>query len=162
MRRIVPFICMLLLGVNVSFAQAKAKSDTKSDKTTTSSAKTTPGFDINALDKSVDPCTNFYQFACGGWRANNPIPADQSSWGRFAELAQRNRDVLHDILEEAAKTDHKRDALETQVGDYYAACMDEPNIEKKGTQPIQPWLQKVSAIKDRTDLARALGEFAKN
>src|SRR3954468_22888492 len=162
MRRIVPFICMLLLGVNMACAQSKAKSDTKSDKTTTTSPKTTPGFDINALDKSVDPCTNFYQFACGGWRANNPIPADQSSWGRFAELAQRNRDVLHDILEKAAKTDHKRDAIETQVGDYYAACMDESGIDKKGASPIQPWLQKVDAIKDRKDFARALGELGAN
>src|SRR3954468_3166890 len=162
MRRIVPFICMLLLGVNMACAQAKAKSDTKSDKTTTTSAKTTPGFDINALDKSVDPCTNFYQFACGGWRARNPIPSDQASWGRFAELAQRNRDVLHEILEKESKADHKRNAIETQVGDYYAACMDESTVEKKGTEPIKPWLVKIDAIKDNRDLASALGEFGKN
>src|SRR3954471_7006592 len=139
MRRFVFLSLMCLLASSLMFAQHLVSTSTAAADT----PKTTPGFDITALDKIVDPCVNFYQFACGGWRARNPIPSDQASWGRFAELAQRNRDVLHDILEKAAKSDHKRDALETQVGDYYAACMDEPTIEKKGTDPVKPWLAKV-------------------
>jgi predicted metalloendopeptidase len=66
-------------------------------------------FDINAIDKSADPCVDFYQYACGTWVKNNPIPADQSRWGRFSQLQERNRDVLHDILEAAAKPDPNRD-----------------------------------------------------
>src|SRR4029077_2032998 len=73
-----------------------------------------------------------------------------------------NQAVLHDILEKESKTDHKRTAIETQVGDYYAACMDESAIDKKGTQPIQAWLKKVDDIKDRKDFARVLGEFGAN
>src|SRR5438876_12178938 len=104
MRRFMLLFLMLLLGVGLLAAQSKSKTDTKSDKSAPSSEKkTTPGFDINALDKTVDPCANFYQYACGGWRANNPIPGDESRWGRFNELARRNQDVLHDILEKASK-----------------------------------------------------------
>jgi putative endopeptidase len=159
MRRVLSLLFPLLVGSSLLVAQmalpeSSAAPDTK--------AKTTPGFDINSLDKTVDPCVNFYQFACGGWRAKNPIPSDQARWGRFNELAERNQAVLHDILEKESKPDHKRTAIEAQVGDYYAACMDESTIEKKGVQPIEPWLKEVDAIKDKKDFARVLGQFAAN
>src|SRR5262245_18682729 len=99
-------------------------------------------FDASAIDKTVDPCVNFYQFACGNWRKANPIPGDKARWGRFAELAERNRYILRDILDEAAKPAAKRTAFATQVGDFYAACMDEAAITKKGIAPVQPYLDK--------------------
>jgi putative endopeptidase len=162
MRRFLPALFMVLLGSSLLMAQMALPDSKAATDNPAAKSKTTPGFDIKALDKTVDPCVNFYQFACGGWRANNPIPGDQARWGRFNELAERNQAVLHDILEKASKTDHKRTAIETQVGDYYAACMDESTIEKKGTEPVQPWLKEVDAIKDRKDFARVLGDFAKN
>jgi len=65
-------------------------------------AQTAPGFDLGAVNRSVDPCANFYQYACGGWMTANPLPSDASRWGRFDALQDRNRMVLKDVLEEAA------------------------------------------------------------
>jgi predicted metalloendopeptidase len=121
-------------------------------------SKAEGGFDISALDKSVDPCVDFYQFACGGWRKANPIPPDQVRWGRFNELAERNRNVLHDILEQVKAPRPGRSPIETQVGDYYAACMDDSTIEKQGTKPIDPILKSVDVMTSKEDLFRRLGE----
>ncbi len=111
---------------------------------TKSATEAVPGrFDIGALDRSVDPCVDFYQFACGGWRAKNPIPPDQTRWGRFNELAERNREDLHQILEKAKEPSARRSALEAKVGDFYASCMDEAGIEALGTKPIAPALARI-------------------
>ncbi len=115
-----------------------------------------PGFDINALDRSVDPCVNFYKFACGNWMANNSIPADQSRWGRFNELAERNRQLLKDILEKASVASPQRSAVEQKIGDYYAACMNEAAINKLGAKPIAAELDRIAAIKDLTSLIDAV------
>ncbi len=114
-----------------------------------------PGFSPDALDRSVSPCVNFYQFACGSWMKNNPIPGDQSTWGRFNELDERNKSILRDILEtsSAKKT---RSAVEQRIGDYYQACMDEKGIEARGTAPIKPMMDRINALKDKKQLTGEL------
>jgi len=134
-----------------AMALAQTPGATPSDTTPKSTGTSVPGFDINALDRTADPCVDFYKFACGNWQKNNPLPADKARYGRFDELAERNRATLRDILEGVAKKPN-RSPIEKQVGDYYAACMDTASIDKLGAKPIQPMLEKVAAMKSKTDL----------
>jgi putative endopeptidase len=113
--------------------------------------KEVPSFDLNALDKSADPCVDFYQYSCGGWLKNNPIPSDQAAWGRFNELAERNRVFLRQILENAAQS-KQRTPNEQKIGDYYATCLDEDAINKKGVAVLKPYFDRINSIKDKSEL----------
>jgi endothelin-converting enzyme/putative endopeptidase len=116
------------------------------------------GIDLKAMDTTVSPCQNFYQYACATWRKNNPIPSDQSRWGRFDQLRENNLAIEREILEKAAKPGANRTAVEQKIGDYYAACMGEPAIEAKGIQPIAPLLKEIDAI---TSNVASNGDLAK-
>ncbi|HWG39296.1 MAG TPA: M13 family metallopeptidase [Candidatus Acidoferrales bacterium] len=118
---------------------------------TAQESKTTSDSVVTSMDKSVDPCVDFYQFACGGWIKNNPIPPDQSIWSRFGELAERNREELRGILENAAKAPN-RDANEQKIGDYYSTCMDEAAIEKKGAGVLKPEFDHINGLRDKAAL----------
>ena len=128
-------------------------------QTNASRAGGPPQFDLTAMDKSVDPCTDFYHFACGSWLKKNPIPADQATWGRFDELADRNRDILHEILEQAAKPAAGRDANTQKIGDYYGACMDEKAINAKGLTSLEPELARIRGLKDRAQIAEEIAHL---
>ena len=113
-----------------AFSAAGAESGGAADE---AQPKPVKSFDVSLLDRGVDPCTDFYRFTCGGWMANNPIPPDQAVWGRFNELAENNLTIERRILEQASVESAKRDADTQKIGDYYASCMDETAIEKKGS-----------------------------
>lgn len=117
---------------------------------------TTPGFDINALDRSVRPCDDFYQFACGKWIANNPVPPDRPSWTRFAELQERNLATLKGILDQVSAPDASRDAPTRLAGDYYAACMDEAGVDAKGAEPLAPTLARIAALSSKSEIPGAV------
>ncbi len=115
-----------------------------------------PGFDIKALDTKADPCVDFYQYSCGTWLAQNPIPADQSSWGRFNELAERNRQILYNILEAASSNDPRRDQVTREIGDFFSACMDTADINKRGAAAIKPELDRIDALKTKQEIPAEL------
>jgi endothelin-converting enzyme/putative endopeptidase len=110
------------------------------------------GFKLSNLDRTADPCEDFYQFACGSWMKSNPIPSDQSSWDSFTQVYVQNQGVLHDILEKAAKPVASRKPVERQIGDFYYACMDEKTANSKGINALKPELDRINAVKDKAEM----------
>ncbi len=121
--------------------------------------KTIQGFDLKAMDTSVSPCQNFFQYACGTWLRENPIPADQTAWGRFNELFENNRLILRGILEKAREAAPTASKEMRQVGDYYAACMDEDGANSAGLKPIEGQLQRVANLREKSALASLVAEL---
>jgi putative endopeptidase len=113
------------------------------------SARPAPGFSIDTIDKTADPCVDFYQYACGNWIKNSEIPADQSQWVSFVELNERNKDVEHEILEKAVAGGAGRDPIDQKIGDFYSSCMDEKAVDAKGLAPVQPELDRIAAVQDK-------------
>ena len=111
-------------------------------QTSTPNSKSNVRFSPDMLDKNIDPCTDFYAYACSKWQAQNPIPSDRPAWGRFNELQERGEIIVRDILEKYSANDPKRSAIEQKIGDYYFSCMDEAAIEKAGAKALQPTIDR--------------------
>ena len=118
------------------------------------SEKHEPALDVTSMDRSIDPCTDFFTYSCGGWIKQNPIPPDQSSWSTYSKMEDENLGRLRGILEAAAAPSASLDAVTQKIGDYYAACTDEKNIEAKGADPLKPQLEQISKLSSKSDLAR--------
>jgi putative endopeptidase len=117
-----------------------------------------PSLDLSSMDRKLDPCVNFYQYACSGWRQKNPIPADQTSWSVYGKLYQDNLKFLRRILEQAASAKN-RDTVTQEIGDYYFACMDETKIQKDDLAGIKPDLDAISRLKSARELAAVLAQL---
>jgi putative endopeptidase len=133
-------ICLAGLLTTAAFAQSQPPS-------------TWHVVDPAALDKTTDPCVDFYTYACGGWMKNNPVPPDQASWSVYSKLQEENRAELRQILEDAAAYSANRTSTEQKIGDYYASCMDEARINAAGIEPLQADLKQIDEIKSKDDLA---------
>jgi putative endopeptidase len=119
----------------------------------------TGGIDRRNLDESARACVDFYQYANGGWLSRNTIPADRSSWSTGTELVERNDELLHRILEDAARTDAPAGSVKQKVGDLYESAMDSARLEALGVQPIQPGLARIDALRNAEDLQALLIEY---
>ena len=105
------------------------------------------------VDKTVDPCVDFFKYSCGQWNKLNPIPADQSRWDVYSKMDHDNTRFLWGILEQAAKGGKDRSANEQKIGDAFGACMNTSAIEKAGTRPIAAGLARIAALKSNSDIA---------
>ncbi|MGA7575202.1 MAG: M13 family metallopeptidase [Terriglobales bacterium] len=143
---------VFLLGASLALAHAQAPSTPQSNGPTGPSLPYSPSLDLSSMDRSVDPCRDLYRYSCGGWQKKNPIPPDQTSWSVYSKLYQDNLTFLRAMLEQAARQDAQRDAVSRQIGDFYAACMDESAVEKRGSGPIQPELAAIAQIKSAKEL----------
>ena len=123
-------------------------------------SQTLHSIDLTDLDRKAEPCTDFFQFANGTWRANNPIPASMTRWSKRWQSGESAKDRLKDILE-AASSDKNAPQASTEriIGDYYGACMDESRVNARGMEPIKPWFAKIDAARDLTALQQVMAEM---
>jgi predicted metalloendopeptidase len=166
-KRLLSLSAILLLAASAALGQTAQKPDASPAKRA-GNAKSVPAaasaapehpapkFDIANIDKTVDPCVDFYQYACGNWMKNNPIPGDQPIWLSFVEVYEHNLLVLRQILEKAAANDPRRSAVTQKIGDFYASCMDEAAVNKAGAAPLKPELDRIAAIKDKTQMLEVM------
>lgn len=126
------------------------------DETPLDALPYTPSLDATVMDRSVDPCEDLYQFACGAWSAKNPIPADKARWSVYAKMANENQRYLWGVLNKLAAQTEGRSANQAKLGDYFAACMDEGDVQAAGLKPLQPLLERIAAFTDKKDLPALL------
>ncbi len=119
----------------------------------------TPSLDLASMDKSADACTDFYQYVCGGWMKNNPIPADQARWSVYGKVYDENQQFLRGLLEAASRPSPTRTAAEAKIGDFYGACMDTATIDRAGSTAIQPELEEIRNLSSKAALAGYLGRM---
>jgi endothelin-converting enzyme/putative endopeptidase len=142
--RVVSLVLLVLWSCSAAFAEARPLR----------------GIEVADLDRTVDPCVDFFAFANGTWRANNPIPASMTRWSRRWQAGETSKEKLRDLLEAAAKDEGAaKGSPERLIGDYYGACMDEPRVDARGITPLKPLFARIDGIKDAAGLQQVLIEL---
>jgi putative endopeptidase len=151
----------LLTACLVFFATGAVAQDFPRGRATTeeSGGELRSRFDLRLVDRSVSPCGDFYQFACGGWLKGHSIPAEYGAWGRLAEVSQENREILLAIVDRASKATSPRDEGIRTVGAYFSACTDEAAAEKLGLSPLEPLLSRIGGLETPKDVVLEAGRL---
>ena len=118
----------------------------------------TPSLATEFMDKSADPCTDFYKYACGNWNKLNPIPPDQPRWDVYSKLTNENQRYLWGILEQASQGGASRSANEQKIGDFFHACMDEAAVERAGAKPLEARLAAIARLNSIEQIADYIGQ----
>lgn len=150
------FYLLLCVALVPSIAAAQSRtadclslfSGTASSAQNSADASADHGFPLSNLDRSASPCTNFFQFAVGGWLTKNPIPAAYSSWGIESVMSNENEDTLHSILERAKSANAPAGSSQQKIGDFYASCMNTTAIDAAGSKPLVPEFERIATIHD--------------
>jgi len=150
---------VIVLVVFSMFSAAQSSLPSADTAHSTTGLPYRPSLDISAMDKSVDPCVDFYAYSCAGWKKANPIPPDRTSWGRYGQLYEDNLTLLRSILERAAAAAKDRDAVDQKIGDFYGSCVDETAVNRGGFTPIKPQLDSIATIKSKADLATVVAHL---
>ena len=162
MNRFASFELLGLLGV-LFFAPCAVVLHAQNTNSTTSSTSSKvellPGLDKRLIDRSADPCVNFYQYACGNFSKLYPIPPDRPEYSGFSIVYDYTQSVLRGLLDQVAEKNAQHSANEQKIGDYYASCMDENAIEAKGLKPLQAELDRIAAISDKKELTDLLAHY---
>jgi putative endopeptidase len=140
----------LLLPLAAAAAIVLAQSS--SPETPLFSLPYSPSLDGSSMDRSADPCTDFYRYSCGGWIKKNPIPPDQSRWDVYQKLTEDNLRFLWGILQQVSQPSAGRTAVEAQIGDFFYACVDEAAVQNAGATPLKPALDQIAALHSIADL----------
>jgi putative endopeptidase len=148
MRRLA-VVCLVMLAGALSFAEGPDLKD----------APTLSRFDPAQVDSKIDPCTDFFQYACSKWNRENPIPKDQAGWGTFNVLAIWNLAAVRATLESVETRSPDRTPAEQKAGDYYASCMDEETVNRRGIQPLQPTLERIAKLRDKAELPELIASI---
>src|ERR1700723_1124734 len=149
----------LVFAVLASAAPGQTPPASPSEAETPKAPPIVRGLDLSAIDQSADACTDFYQYACGNWIKDNPTPADQVRWVRSFSLLQER--YLYELRQELARAATKpASPLEKKYGDFYAACMEVEELQKKGLEPLKPALERVAALNDSKGIASLIGDLA--
>ncbi|HVR25819.1 MAG TPA: M13 family metallopeptidase [Candidatus Polarisedimenticolia bacterium] len=154
-------LCLFLIFPLVLLGQNPAPPTDANAAVTTDKTKVPKldHFDPDLVDKTLNPCDDFYKYACNKWIAANPIPADQVYWSTGGGLEMWNDNVLRETLQAASKNDSTRSAVQQKIGDYWAACMDESGIEAAGMKPLQPELDRIAGLKSKKEITREIAHL---
>ncbi|MBO4690308.1 MAG: M13 family metallopeptidase [Paludibacteraceae bacterium] len=118
----------------------------------------TTGIDLSNLDTTAVAQNDFYQFACGGWMANNPLTPEYSRFGSFDKLGLNNLEQVNGLIQDLAAKKHKQGSVAQKIGDLYNLSMDTARRDQEGIAPVQKTLDEIEAIQSRNQLSEALGK----